>query len=139
MRLFKTLKSRKARWIIGLWIGMEVLSLPAAAFVATNMSLPGFSQPAVTWVETGVPGETMLAIRSDSPVMISVTDAVGQVQVITSQAVTCLAPGTTHPRIVHQTRGPQIVSLRFDPNYRPDIRVERSVQVPLAQPCAASA
>lgn len=140
MSLINRLKrSKKARWIVGVWISFELISIPAAAMVAKQIDWPGADRPEISWVETDVPGEAMLVIRSDSPAQISISEAVGTVHIITAGQIHCADPGTSHPRIVHQSDGQGVIAFRFDPAHPPQIDVGKRFEVPVARACAATA
>lgn len=152
LHMLRRLKTAKPRWriLIGLWVLVELLSLPAAASVA--LSIAGRSAPLmVEPIETNEPGIAQFLVTHSVPFDILVSDMKSEVNVIVEDAkydrpalTACANLQTTHPRLIKTLDAPKeadtpianiFVTVTFDPKESPDISFDQISFVPPATPC----
>lgn len=150
--MLRRLKNAKPRYkiLIGLWIAIELISLPAAASVA--FSITGKTPPLVTeTLETTEPGMAQFLVTHsvafdvlvsgiNSDVNIMIEDAHSDTG-LSSSCVSFLSP---HPRViktVDANDNPEarvstlFVTVTYDPTETAQISFEQVALVPAALPC----
>lgn len=150
--IFKRLKNAKPRYkiLIGLWICVELISLPAAASVAfavTGKTAPLVAKP----VATMEPGIAQFMVTHSVPFDILVSGTMSDVNIVIEDAdtdatlsSTCARFISTHPRIIKTidaSPDPEaplsnlFITVTYDPAETPDISFDQISFVPPALPC----
>lgn len=150
--MFKRLKNAKPRYkiLIGLWIGVELISLPAAASVAfavTGKTAPLVAEP----VKTVEPGTAQFMVTHSVPFDILVSGITSEVNIVIEDAhsdteisSTCARFISTHPRIIKTidaSPDPEaplsklFVTVTYDATETPEISFDQISFVPPALPC----
>jgi hypothetical protein len=150
--MFKRLKNAKPRYkiLIGLWIGVELISLPAAASVA--LAVTGKTSPLVAEpVATTEPGTAQFMVTHSVPFDILVSGIKSEVNIVvedtrsdTTVFATCARFISTHPRVIKTIDAAPdpdapmsklFVTVTYDPAATPDISFDQISFVPPALPC----
>lgn len=150
--MFKRLKNAKPRYkvLIGLWLAVELISLPAAAGVA--FAMVGKSGPVVAEpIETTQPGTAQFLVTHSVPFDILVSGIKSEVNIIVEDArydmpamSSCARLLSTHPRILKTIDAPDgpdasasmlFVTITYDAAETPDISFDEISFVPAALPC----
>jgi hypothetical protein len=153
--MFKRLKNAKPRYkiLIGLWLAVEVMSLPAAASVAFSMT--GKNGPLVAeTIETTEPGVAQFLVTHSVPFDILVSGVTDEVNVIIEDAksdadvsTACASFLSKHPKIIKTVDAPAdtetpigalFVTITYDEAATPDIHFEQVSFVPTALPCQST-
>lgn len=150
--MLKRFKNAKPRYkiLIGLWIGVELISLPAAASVAfavTGKTAPLVAEP----VETTEPGISQFIVTHSVPFDILVSGIKSEVNIVIEDAhsdtvvlSTCARFISTHPRVIKTidaSADPEaplstlFVTVTYDASETPDISFDQISFVPPALPC----
>lgn len=151
LRRFRT-AGPKLKIVLGLWLCVELLSVPAAAQILRQTN--GWANRTVTAeaLEIGEPGRAKFLITHNVPFDVAVSGLTGNVIIMVENA----APGTGSAfetaRCV-QVVSPQlrtvlsrqtddgaglqraVVTLFYDETAEPDIHVEPTIFAPSSQPC----
>ncbi|GHA81963.1 hypothetical protein GCM10009069_01310 [Algimonas arctica] len=150
--MLKRLKNAKPRYkiLIGLWIMIELISLPAAASVA--FSITGKTAPLVAEpVETTEPGLAQYLVTHSVPFDVLVSGAKNDVNIIIEDAKSerdisssCVHFLSANPRVIKTIDAPGnpdapiatlFVTVTYDAGETPDISFEQVSFVPAALPC----
>ena len=157
-RMLSRLKSAspKLKIFLGLWLALEVLSIPAAAAFAWAFGLPAFGQQAESQLvaeklETDIPGVSHFVVTHSDAFDIAVGGASDTVRVKVEDAYQrtptvsgCARMTGASPRVVKTVAAPPLpekpiatlfVTVTHDDQITPDIRFETYADLPQALPC----
>lgn len=153
--MLRRLKNAKPRYkiLIGLWLAIELISLPAAASVA--FSITGKSAPLVTQtLETSEPGMAQFLVTHSVPFDILVSGVQSDVNIVIEDAKSetdissaCASFLSTHPRVVKTIDAPAnpedpiatlFVTVTYDIAEIPEISFDQISFVPAALPCQSA-
>jgi len=153
--MFKRLKNAKPRYkvLIGLWLAVELMSLPAAASVAFSMT--GKNGPLVAeMIETTEPGMAQFLVTHSVPFDILVSGVTDEVNIKIENAKTdadvssaCASLLSTHPKVIKTVDAPAdtddpiaalFVTITYDAAATPNIRFDQVSFVPTALPCQST-
>lgn len=150
--MLRRLKNAKPRYkiLIGLWIAVELISLPAAASVA--FAITGKTSPLVAQtLETAEPGMTQFLVTHSVPFDVVVSGITSEVNIMiedaksdASIASSCARLVSLDPRVMTTIDAPTdpqnptatlFVTVTYDAPETPDIRFDQTPFVPPALPC----
>jgi hypothetical protein len=150
--MLRRLKNAKPRYkiLIGLWIAVELISLPAAASVA--FSITGKTAPLVAQsIETSEPGMAQYLVTHSVPFDVLVSGAKSEVNIMIEDAKSeadiasaCARFRSPHPRIIKTVDAPTnpdtpiatlFVTVTYDAAETPEISFDQVSLVPAALPC----
>ena len=151
--------SPKLKFFLGLWLAVEILSLPAAAAFAWAFGMPSIghasdSQLVAERLETDIPGVTHFVVTHTNAFDIAVGGTSNVVEVtvedahqLTSTVSGCGLMSDALPRVIKTVNAPShpekrfgtlFVTITHDVEFRPDIRFESNANLPDAAPCQLS-
>lgn len=150
--MLRRLKNAKPRYkiLIGLWIAVELVSLPAAATVA--FAVTGKTSPLIAQtLETTEPGMAQFLVTHTVPFDILVSGIKGEVNIMVEDAKSdadigsaCASFVSTHPRVIKTIDVPTdpeapigtlFVTVTYDATETPEISFDEISFVPPALPC----
>lgn len=150
--MLKRLKNAKPRYkiLIGLWLAVELVSLPAAASVA--FAITGKSGPLVAQtLETAEPGMAQFLVTHSVPFDVLVSGVTSEVNIMIEDAKSdadvssaCARFVSTHPRVIKTVDAPTdpeapigtlFVTVTYDVSETPEISFDEISFVPPALPC----
>ena len=151
--------SPKLKLLLGLWIAVEILSIPAAAGFAWAFGWPSLSQasesPLVAeHLETDIPGTSHYVVTYSSafdiavsgtthPVHVKVEDAHSEIETVSG----CAKMVSPSPRVIKTVEAPVqpdrpigtlFITVTHDADEVPDIEFKRFADLPPALPCQLS-
>lgn len=151
--------SPKLKFFLGLWIALEIISIPAAAGFAWAFGWPSLSQASESQLvaerlETDIPGTSHFVVTHSSDFDITVSGTVHEVQVKVEDAhneiatvSACAKMVSQAPRVIKTVTAPALadrpigtlfVTVTHDLDVIPDIQFARYADAPQALPCQIS-
>lgn len=151
--------SPKLKFFLGLWLAVEILSLPAAAAFAWAFGTPSLgqgsdSQLVAERLETEIPGVTHFVVTHTSAFDIAVGGTTDIVEVtvedahqLTATVSGCGLMNDASPRVIKTVGAPPppekpigtlFVTVKHGLDIVPDIRFENDAGLPEAAPCQLS-
>lgn len=151
--------SPKLKFFLGLWLAVEILSLPAAAAFAWAFGIPSIgqasdSQLVAERLETNIPGVTHFVVTHTEAFDIAVGGVTNTVHVtvedahqLTATTSGCGLINDASPRVIKTVNAPPhpdkpigtlFVTVTHDAESHPDIRFESDANLREASPCHLS-
>lgn len=157
LRRFKTV-GPKMKIFLGLWLGLELLSIPAAAQMVRHMKMVDDSVLVAEELDTGEPGKARFLVTHTAAFDVAVSGVTGNIIVMVENAAPgnrpafetaeCVSVSSTQLRTVYsQEVSPHqgdtspyktaFVTLFYDATAEPDIHLEPKIFAPESKPCDA--